>query len=292
MDEAIATIRARRLTSHFTMEQVKLPLESYLKTMNGLPSDIVLRIDESLGEGEAGRTVPIAGKRCIVINGNDQPERQRFTACHEVAHVVLDLPTEHDNNGTQFVRRSHNEVLCDVFAAEALLPRRLFQPLVEDSDLEFAAIERLASDFMASLAATGSCFAEMCDRPCAFVLAQDGIIRYASRSKRLKESGGWIAPGQKLPSESLAAQLLRSTKAAGSASVDAVEWLSDWKKGGFLLEEARHFPRWKETLSLLWFAEDRVPASDSEYSDDDDDEEPALKPLDGLLPWPGRSRRR
>lgn len=291
MDEPTAIIRAIRMTRTLTMEQVQLPLESYLKTMQGLPSDIVIRKDDTLGEGEGGHTMVVAGKRCIIINGNDRPERQRFTACHEVAHIVLDLPTEHDNDGGQFARRSPNEVLCDVFAAEVLLPRHLFRPLVEDSDLEFAAIERLANDFVASLAATGSRFAEMCDRPCAFVLARDGIVQYASRSKSLKESGGWISPGQKLPSESLAARLLRSTEAESSAAVDAVEWLSDWKKGGFLLEEARHFPRWKETLSLLWFEEDRVPTSDSKYSDDDD-EEPALKPLDGVLPWPGKSRRR
>ena len=59
-------------------------------------------------------------------------------------------------------------------------------------------------------------------------------------------------------------------------------------RGGVLQEGARHFPRWNQTLPLLWFEDDRVPSSASDYVEDDDDEEPALRPLDGVLPWPTR----
>lgn len=291
MDELDVIVRARRVSNSLTPDHIRLPLESYLKAMSALPHDIVFRFDTTLGHDEAGHTVVVAGKRCIIINANDRPERQRFTACHEVAHIVLGLPTEHENAGSQFARRSPNETLCDVFAAELLLPCHLFQPLVEDSDFGFAAIERLAGDFVASLAATGSRFATVCDRPCAFVLTQNGTIRYVSRSKSLRECGGWIRPGQKVPDASLAAQLIRSAKMDGPIEVSADEWFEDWKRGGILLEDARHFARWNQTLALLWFEDDRVPVS-SKYVDDEDDEEPALRPLDGVLPWPGKSRRR
>ncbi len=292
MDELDVILRARRLCGRLTVDQLKVPLEAYLKLMSGLPDDIVLRYDKTLGDDEAGHTVVVAGKRCIVINGNDRLERQRFTACHEVAHIVLGLATEHENGGAQFARRSLNETLCDVFAAELLLPSHLFQPRVEDSDFGFAAIEALASDFIASLAATGSRFATVCDRPCAFVLTQNGTIRYASLSKALRECGGWIRPGQKLPGSSLAAQLRRSAQVDGPVEVDPAEWFEDWKRGGDPMEDARHFPRWNQTLSLLWFEDDHVPASRSAYVVDGDEEESALRPLDGVLPWPGKSRRR
>ena len=258
--------------------------------MSGLPDDVVLRCDPSLGPDEAGHTVVVAGKRCIIVNGNDRLERQRFTALHEVAHIVLELPTEHENGGSQFARRSPNETLCDVFAAELLLPCHLFRPLVEDSEFGFEAIEGLATDFVASLAATGSRFAVVCDRPCAFVLTQNGIIRYASRSTTLRETGGWIRPGQHVPGDSLAAQLHRSASVDGPIEVAATEWFEDWNRGGVLLEDARHFPRWKQTLSLLWFEDDRIPVSSGFVEDDDED--PGLRPLDGVLPWPGKSRRR
>ena len=293
MDELDIILRARRMSRDLTEGQVRLPLEPYLKSMNGLPEDIVLRFDQTLGAGEAGHTLRVAGKQCIVINGNDRLERQRFTACHEVAHIVLGLPTEHENAGSPFARRFPNETLCDVFAAELLLPCHLVQPLVQDSDFGFAAIERLARDFVASLSATGSRFAAVCDRPCAFVLTQNGIIRYASRSKSLRESGAWIRPNQKVPDVSLAAQLIRSGNLDGPIEVNADEWFEDWRRGGVLQEDARHSPRWNQTLALLWFEEERVPVSSSSvYLDDDDDEEPALRPLDGSLSWPGHSKRR
>jgi hypothetical protein len=164
--------------------------------------------------------------------------------------------------------------------------------LVEESELGFAAIEGLSEQFVASLAATGSRFAVVCDRPCAFVLMHNGTIRYASFSKSLRESRGWIRPGQKAPEASLAAQLMRSARAEGPIEIAADEWLEDWKRGGALLEDARHFPRWNQTLSLLWFEDEQVPSSSSHCVQDDEDEEPALRPLDGVLPWPGKSRRR
>jgi hypothetical protein len=290
VDEFDVILRARRVSSRLTANQIGLPLSDYLKAMTALPDGIVLRFDSTLSDDQAGHTVLVAGRRCIIVNGNDRPERQRFTACHELAHIVLGLPTEHENAGSQFARRSPNEVLCDVFAAELLLPCHLFQPLVQDSEFGFAAIEALADDFVASLAATGSRFAAVCDCPCAFVLTHNGTIRYASRSKSLRECGAWIRPNQKVPEASMAAQLIGFAKVDGPIDVSAEEWFEDWKRGGVLQEDARHFPRWNQTLVLLWFDDDRVPSTSS--AADDDEEESALRPLDGVPPWPGKSRRR
>lgn len=291
MDEFRVVLEARRLSKQVGKDQVPVPLGLYVEAIEGVVGDVVLRYENSLADDEAGHTVKVAGKTCIVINQDHAPERQRFTACHEIAHIVLGLPTEHSGPKAHFARRSQNETLCDVFASELLLPAHLLRPRVENSDIEFGAVESLAHDFLASLAATGSSFAAICDRPCAFVLAQAGVIRYASRSKSLRDLGGWIRPGTKVPTASAGAQLLRSKRFTGPIEIDCVEWLDDWKRGGVLLEEARHFPRWDQTLSLLWFEDDRVPSSLSR-SGDDDDEEPALRSLDGVLPWPGKSRRR
>jgi hypothetical protein len=126
---------------------------------------------------------------------------------------------------------------------------------------------------------------------CAFVLTKDGIVRYAARSKSLEDCRGFVRPGQKVPVESLAARLLQPMKVDGPIEVAATEWLDDWKGGGFLMEDARHFAPWNQTLSLLWFKDDRVPDS-GENDADDDDEEPALRPLDGVLPWPSKRGRR
>jgi hypothetical protein len=291
VDEATAIVRAIKITRRVTKEDVSLPIGDYLKAMDGLPGEILVRVDETLGDGEAGSTLVVAGRRCIIINGNDRVERQRFTVCHELGHILLNLPTEHDGGDGDFVRRAPNEVFCDMFAAEVMLPRHLFGPDVADSDLGFEAVERLSARFSTSLAATGSQFATACDRPCAFVLARNGIVRHAARSRAFKEAGGWIPVGKKVPTAAAAAALARQGKTNGTDTVEALEWLDGWRQGGSLIEDSRHFPKYGETLSLLWFEDDRVPDAGERY-DDQDDEEAALQPLDGILPWPGRSRRR
>lgn len=151
MDEATVVLRARQMSRHLSVDQVQLPLASFVKALSGVPDNIVIRLDDTLDHDQAGHTVAVAGKQCIIINGNDRAERQRFTACHEIAHIVLELATEHGEREGPFPGRSPNEILCDVFAAELLLPSHLARPIVEGSDLELDAVEKLARTFGASL---------------------------------------------------------------------------------------------------------------------------------------------
>jgi hypothetical protein len=81
----------------------------------------------------------------------------------------------------------------------------------------------------------------------------------------------------------------------------ATDWFA-WERGGTLLEEARHFPQWNQTMSLLWFKNEEVPSAaaqrrpESRWSYDGRDtpyrrveeDESGLKELDGQLRFPGR----
>lgn len=286
MDEFDVVLRARQLTSRLASDQIPVPLDAYLEEVAA-----VKRHDYSLAADEAGHTVSVAGKRCIVVNGNDPPERQRFTICHEIAHTILGLPSEHDPlTQAAFARRSPNEVLCDVFAAELLLPFHVFRQRVEDTEIGFTGVDDLAGRFQASRTATGSRFAAVCDRPCAFVLAHQDVVRYASLSNSLREGGAWVRPGIKIPQASLAARL-RKCSGDGPIEVPASDWFDDWNCPGLLLEDARYLPRWDQTLSLLWFEDDEIPRR-LDPDGGEAGEEPALRELDGILPWPGRKKRR
>src|SRR5713226_8296785 len=90
--------------------------------------------------------------------------------------------------------RSHNEILCDVFAAELLLHYKLFKPLVEKVDISLAAVDDLAERFLASTMAAGSRFATLVGARCAFVLSEQGKVRYASRSTAQRQANAWISP--------------------------------------------------------------------------------------------------
>ena len=80
-------------------------------------------------------------------------------------------------------------------------------------------------------------------------------------------------------------------KNTGPDEIAADVWFSDWRRGGIVLEEARHLKSWEQTLTLLWFEDEEVPPLRREGSETED-EEPFLRELDGTLPWPGKRRRR
>jgi Zn-dependent peptidase ImmA (M78 family)/DNA-binding XRE family transcriptional regulator len=61
----------------------------------------------------------------IVLNKNFEPERKRFTALHELAHILLDFD--------KLLQSKEIEKLCNLFASEMLLPKEVFIRLIGSS---------------------------------------------------------------------------------------------------------------------------------------------------------------
>jgi hypothetical protein len=289
MDEFWAVLKARAFVSEVGAITLPVRVEAYLEHINA-----VLHPQTDMAPDEAGCSFSSGGKHYICVNANDRPDRQRFTICHEIAHIVLGLPSEHKALTTwSYAKRPPAEVWCDVFAAELLLPYRLFTEEVEKMPIGLASVEDLAGRLQASTTATGSRFAAVVGTPCAFVLSEQGKVRYASRSTTLRDANAWIQLRLDLPSGSLSKKVRAGSPSGGTETVDAELWFSDWERGGVLLEEARHFPRWDQTLTMLWFEDEEVPPPKREREEiREDEEELGLEELDGNLRWPSKKRRR
>jgi hypothetical protein len=286
VDESTAEFRARQLVAAIKPAFVPVSVEAYAAHIGA-----VIRPQRDLGPDEPGWSFENNGKRFICVNANDLPERQRFTVCHELAHIVLRLPSEHQEAPSwSHVKRSANEICCDIFAAELLLPAALVQPLVARAEIGFPSIDELASRAQASFSTTGSRFAALAKAPCAFVFSDAGAVRYASRSTALREAKGWIAPRTPLPRGSISERVRAGESCDRAEEIAADMWLADWKRGGDLLEQARHLAKWDQTLTLLWFEDEEAPAPRPASREEED--ESGLKELDGQLSWPGKKRRR
>ena len=284
MDDLKVMSRARAFLRDINSVAIPAPIQAYVDKVNGK-----LKSDKTMGPDEAGYSFQSKGSYVITVNGNDRCERQNFTICHEIAHIVLGLPSEHGNGPSwSYAKRSPNEIACDIFAAELLLPYHVFKPIAEQTDFGFAAIGQLAKRFEASLSATGSRFAAMVDAPCACVLAEQGKVRYPARSTSLRAASAWISPGSRLPAESLAEKLRGGSAYAGPIELAADLWFDSWSRGGVVLEDARCYRDWDQTLSLIWFEGEEVPSPPRTVREEE--EETGLRELDGILPWPGKSR--
>ncbi|MBI5115058.1 ImmA/IrrE family metallo-endopeptidase [Candidatus Poribacteria bacterium] len=287
MDELTAAIRARELVQRVNTNSIPVQVEPFLAVLR-----CELKVDNEMGPHEAGYCLSKSGKHVIVVNGKDSPERQRFTTFHEMGHIDLKLPSEHAGSPSwSYNNRSANEICCDTYAAEILLPHRFFKPLVDSADIGMAALDDLAEKFEASVTATGSRFASTTNAPCAFVVSENGMVRYTVISKALREVRAWITRGMAVPSGSSTALISNGQSVKDPQEIAADVWFNDWRRGGVLLEEARYLRNYDQTLTLLWFEDEEVPHKPS-TDNNGEDGEMGLKELDGILPWPGKRRRR
>ena len=145
------------------------------------------------------------GNTKSAVNCAHNSRRQRFSVCHEVAHAVLEIPADHSQPSWRYTQRPQGEIFCDIFAAELLLPYKLFKPRVDMEDMGLAAVNALADEFDASLISTGSRFVTFSREPCAFVLSEGGKVRYSARSAALRDARAWIKSGSAVPAGSYSA---------------------------------------------------------------------------------------
>lgn len=66
----------------------------------------------------------------VVINRNFSPERKRFTALHELGHIILPF--------SESVEEKEEEMLCNCFANEMLIPRTVFTSQIGNHRIDIA----------------------------------------------------------------------------------------------------------------------------------------------------------
>ena len=289
MDEVAVQQRARSFVANIDVSNIRNDLTPYLTAVNAKV------VKEELAVGESGYTLTKQnGKHVITVNSLESAERQRFTICHEVAHIALSLPSSHvEVPSWSYAKRHPNEIACDTFAAELLMPYQQWLAAVPRGEPSADIIEFMATTFRTSFPAAASRFANLTDLPCAFVTMERGAIRYAARSMSLRRANAWIPPKAPIPQDSVS-NLLR---AAGESAMDTADvaqdiWFDNWDKGCDLRELARHYHRSDTTIALLWFDHEDLPEVEVGRFGIRVEDDGGLAELTGELPWPGRSKKR
>lgn len=286
MDESIAVARARKLLRDVGVTTVPVDVEALALSLGFHVSR------QELPDGEAGCTLKRRSKIHIWVNQNDSPLRQRFTILHEIAHHVLELPSRHGEKVPadeleRFSGRHPEEILCDIFAAECLVPWEVIQPLAEEKEFTLENLAELAEQFQASRSCVASRFAQASGAHLAFVVAEEGIVKYSIASKALKEARLWITRGIPLPKSSAAAKAFKSGfSGLHEADSEAQDWSnSDDARRFACYEQATYHAPTKQTHSILIFEELEQRPISSSYRCVQDDRDDLLEEIDGYPGW-------
>lgn len=286
MGEVIAISEARAVLKRLEVDRIPVDVTAIAQELG-----FVVKKSEKMSAGESGQLFMIGQKKHIIVNGNDSEFRQRFTVLHEIAHDVLNLPSVHGDALSisaleSYRSRPKEEVLCDVFAAECLVPWHLLAPMTANVPFTAETVEELSETFQASRPCVASRFAQASRDMLVYVLSESGIVRYVASSQHARERRYWVPIGIRLPSESAAA-LARSRRAEfAEASIDGTVWSSsDYASAVFCDEEAIYLQSWDQTVSLLTLGTADSIAANRTAAEEDDE---LLSELTGILPWPRR----
>lgn len=221
-----------------------------------------------------------------ILVRQDRPEkRKRYTIGHELGHYLN--PWHHPATAdgfrctardiaaerfTKADRATQMEVEANQFAAELLMPPRLFGRRVKRlSGVDIEQIIKLSDDFLVSREAVARRFIQYANEPLAVIFSKDGAIRYTKKHEDFPALDVWA----------------RSLLPPGSLSVQSkleIGNVSDWgtRDGGVWLRDGARREVCEQTLAqkngyrltLLALDDD---GSDDEENDDEEWEEPRFR---------------
>jgi hypothetical protein len=210
----------------------------------------------------------------ILLAPRQETGRRRFSLAHELGHFHIPnhrstgvaLTCADDDLRAQDADAKRIEWEANEFAAELLMPYRLFAADTEYMPISINSARWLASAEMYDVSVTAAAWrlVQVTSEPCALVLSTDGILTWTAKSSNWR---GWLRSyGTPLDPNSLAASVFRGEEGSSDAvPVEAGVWFYDTVPTATSLFESTHaIPSQNQVLSLLWL----VPEGDGNSDGD------------------------
>lgn len=207
-------------------------------------------------KGAVGRLTRLGRQAIISVSTSvTYPGRRRWTIGHELGHLAL----HRDSNQIQLIQDVTLEEHYDqgvereanAFAAEFLMPARLWDKHVDVKQPHLEVVRALAADYEVSFQASAIRFVKLCPERCAVVFSQEGRVAWFALGP---DFGHWIQRGQALDPCTLAYDYFaKGREPRRNEAVSATAWLSDDRAvDGEVIEDCTVIPSLRATLSLLW----------------------------------------
>lgn len=113
----------------------------------------------------------LGGRHLVKVNQSHHPIRQNFSLAHELGHILLNQTRPAQTASVDFRGVSHEteERLCNLAAAQLLMPEAVFRKHLTVLGLSIDSLEPLAQKFQTSREATARRMVEVSEEPCVAV---------------------------------------------------------------------------------------------------------------------------
>jgi hypothetical protein len=211
------------------------------------------------------RIIGLDDSAIITIDVESSPERKRFSGGHELGHWMRDRTTAtFQCNEQMFVREwseDNPEKRANRFAADLLLPAKMFRPLSKGLPITFASVESLAATFKMSISATAIRLVEYGSYP-AMLICNSAVGRQWYVASSTVDGKLWPAdsPGRLTAATTL---LQGRSSAAGPQDKRADQWIKNFRADRYWVKEDSKLWANQSVLSLIWW-EDEAQLIDQE----------------------------
>lgn len=200
----------------------------------------------------------------LIILAPGQPNgRRRFSVAHELGHYHIPrhraLAKPPCTEGDMRMREGDSiqvEWEANDFAAELLMPRRLFSSDADRRSPSFSSVYELASASYYDVSVTAAAwrFVQTTRESCALVVLKDGVVEWVARSRSFRY--GVAERHQRVREGTIAAEVLGGESSIPDAlPVETHAWFDDRCDNAKLLESTHEVESTGQLLSMLWCVE-------------------------------------
>lgn len=156
-----------------------------------------IKVEETDEEfGSEGRIFPRRGKLIIQYRAGSTVERQRFTICHELAHTcfpdAFELVRNHGGDSNDDPAHKKFESLCDLGAAELLMPHEEFSVDAMSDSMCLKYMDVLRLRYISSIEATLGRMMNYTEHSCAAVFLTDEAFKdFPATDGRMRVQWMW-----------------------------------------------------------------------------------------------------
>ena len=248
---------------------IKLIGEYAITLPNEIPiEDIIIGqgvlFEEKSMNGADGRIMFSKKNAIIVINSNIKDKnRRRFVIAHELGHFELHKNLERfyvcdEKSFMDFHQKGSQEAEANNFAAELLMPTKIFQSLLKREPFSVQSIIELSCIFTTSITSTAIKYTQYGNHPIAVFFAQNGIIKWCAKSDDFICEYN-RSKGEPLHNQSVAFDSLKTKKIADKPQiVMPYVWFKDFNISPTLYfwEQCVAIPSINAVLSFVWVSEE------------------------------------